>query len=122
MEGNETFSIKAGAENFGKFLEKGRYVETYQVERHESSETNDLAYVYTTKNMHFNNKTQPICLPKGNDSTNPKGKYVEFQQEGYQSKIKSNHDCDSWDLDLDCSNGCSKVCAELDDTSTKVCF
>ena len=127
MEGNEALSIKAGAENL-KNPEKGRYVETYEVERHESSETNDLAYVYTTKNMHFNNKTQPICLPQEAEKVENlteeglEGSFVTFQQEAYHSKIEDKHDCDSWDLDLDCSNGCSKVCVELDDTSTKVCF
>ena len=82
--------IKAGAENL-QIPEKGRYVETYQVERNESSETNDLAYVYTTKDMHFNPKTQPICLPQATTAENPKGDFVTFQQGGYQSKYVSNN-------------------------------
>ena len=115
--------IKAGAENL-QIPEKGRYVETYQVETHESSETNDLAYVYTTKDMHFNPKTQPICLPQNVTEKNPKGDFVTFQQEDYHSKYQKNSECTNWglNLDLDCSNGCSKVCVVLDNTSRKVCF
>ena len=111
FEGNKT--IKAGAENL-ESPEAGRYVETYEVSQNFASlATNDLAVVYTTKNMHFNNKTQAICLPKKATNYNPEGIYASFQQEGTDSRYTSNTDCNkSWSgLNLTC---CSKVCVKLE--------
>ena len=56
-------TITAGAENL-QSPEPGTYVETYEVKNYVSSESNDLAVVYTKKNMHFNKKKpQASCLP-----------------------------------------------------------
>ena len=110
FDGNKM--IKAGAENL-QSPEAGKFLETYEVKNHSSSHTNDLALVFTTKNMHFNKKTQAICLPKKTTNDNPEGMYASFQQEGTDSRYTSNTDCSkSWSgLNLTC---CSKVCVKLE--------
>ena len=115
-------NITAGVENL-QSPEPGRYVETYLVKDHVSSESNDLAVVYTTKNMHFNEKTQAICLPKeateelkqnnsmGYFDDNIAGIFVMFQQEGKTARYTNKDDCNSWNLTM---TSCSKVCVHLD--------
>ena len=111
-------TITAGAENL-QSPEPGTYVETYEVKNYVSSETNDLAVVYTTKNMHFNEKTQAICLPENDNKKAPKKRtFVIFQKkgsraEGYpgESQYAKNDECSSWSwLNLTC---CSKVCVQM---------
>ena len=126
MERNDGMkNITAGAENL-QSPEPGRYVETYLVKDHVSSESNDLAVVYTTKNMHFNNKTQAICLPKKSREKAPKEyTFAVFQKKGSteegflgDSKYRTFDECSSWSwLDLTC---CSKVCVKLDHQQQRI--
>ena len=105
-------TITAGAENL-QSPEPGTYVETYEVKNYVSSETNDLAVVYTTKNMHFNKKTQAICLPEkaSEDLNDITGDYVIFQQKGRDSRIVNNNQCNSWSW-LNLTR--SEVCVDLE--------
>ena len=114
VDGNKT--ITAGAENL-QIPEKGRYVETYNIGKTYQARLGpdlvpDLAVVFTTQNMHFNPKTQAICLPENADNVaDVDGNFFNFQQEDYHSMIQQK----------DCKNlGLNDVCVELQSTSPKV--
>ena len=111
--GEEEGKIKAGAENL-ESSEAGRFVETYEVHSRFSFATNDLAVVTTTKNMHFNNETQAICLPPTEElgQYDETGVFAMFQQEERTANFEDMTKCSSLQgLNVTC---CSKMCVKLD--------
>merc|ERR1712029_9324 len=72
--------------------------------------------------MHFNKKTQAICLPENSTEIDPINKYGIFKKRGPKGEGEAifvdNNKCDSWSgLNLTC---CSKVCVQLKNQQQRI--